>query len=543
MEKSYKDISLRKLKIIPVSQELVSDSHTSDDYQAYGYETNYMGRFYNLEEAKKALDKHIETESEVIAYEIIGPEHGYGEPVLDIDWDNVSNDEEEDVFSDESPEFYFLFDKKKNLISSYFYDKDNPGGNRSEGEIIFNKGDIAYVRDSIYIGENQYYLLIPVQIEGKVTKEYLGKKWKNAIKESYKQLYGEDFRELSEDQVNQKIDSLLNIEKDSLIFKPLVTVKCNWREEPNYPMDDSPRIDFLPITLIKKTMTIAEKLYENLGSKVTYRSKGGVPLFFPKNYISKMFEDLFNIGPAEKEKFEEAFDIVTSGQGKEIQKINSVHSSSLLSLLFFYPLYQNGDPELFIQFEGLPELKNIKFTSCLFEVRNSVIKFPSCVDVLLVSDDGNTLFYLESKLSEYKDKSYREEYGKGYYPLYKQLQNQHLLETIMLEEGNKDKTILKCGEKSYIEGIKQSISHLIGLVKGPEELKSEKKDDYYYIEEYDKYSELYEKASSLLYGTILYNPSVLCLNDNDCSDYKDFEDYKNLYQHRPKLQHLRNRGE
>lgn len=250
MEERYKDISLEKLKLIPLSRELEFVTKTKHGYKAYSYESKNIGWFNSLEEAKGALDKYIETESEVIAYEIKGPEHGYGEPDLDIDWDNISNDEDEDddLVSDESPEFHFLYDKNKNLISSYFYDKDNPGGNRIAGEKKFKKGDLVYVRDSIYVGDNHYDLLIPVEIEGKVTKEYLENKWRSALKESDQKIQGDNaVEEPSEERIQREIDSLLNIEKDSLIFKPLVTVKCNWGVEPTIPFDDAPRIDFINI--------------------------------------------------------------------------------------------------------------------------------------------------------------------------------------------------------------------------------------------------------------------------------------------------------
>ena len=227
------ETSLRKVKLIPLSQELEFVSQTSNGYKVYGYESKLIEWYNDLEEVKEAFDKYFETESEVIAYEIIGPEHGFGDPNLDIDWDR----------SDESPEFHFLYDANKNLISSYFYDIDNPGGDRLEGEKTFNKGEIVYVRKYIYLDDNYYELLVPCIIEGKVTIEYL----KKAIKEGYIYKYNE---EPSEKIIQRKIDNFLNIDKDSLIFKPLVTVKCNWGEEPSLPYGYAPRIDFFPSSII-----------------------------------------------------------------------------------------------------------------------------------------------------------------------------------------------------------------------------------------------------------------------------------------------------
>ena len=246
MEERYKEVSLNKLRLIPVKAELEVIAQTSEDHKVYGFESKNIGWYYDLEEAKESFNEYIETEADIIAYEIVGPEHGFGEPDLDIDWEEDSTEEEEELFSDESPDYHFLYDRNKTLISSYFYDKENPGGKRLEGEKVFKKGDLAYFRNSIYIGDNRYELLIPVEIEGKVNQEYLINKWRNVIKEGDKKVYGEKFiEEPSEDRIKRKIDSQINIVKDSLIFKPLITVKCNWGEEPTTPFDDAARINFI----------------------------------------------------------------------------------------------------------------------------------------------------------------------------------------------------------------------------------------------------------------------------------------------------------
>ena len=252
MENRYKEVSLNILKLLPVSEELEFKAQTSEEHKVYGFESKTIGWYYDFEEAKEAFEKYSETEANIIGYEIIGPEQGYGEPDLDIDWDEVSSEEEEDIVSDESPEFYFLYDRNKNLISSYFYDKDNPGGKRLEGEEVFKKSDLAYLRDSVYIGDNHYDILIPVEIEGKVSEEYLKNKWRKVIKEGDKKIQGENaIDEPSKERVQCKIDSLLNVEKDALIFKPLVTVKCNRGEEPATPFDDAPRIDLINKETVK----------------------------------------------------------------------------------------------------------------------------------------------------------------------------------------------------------------------------------------------------------------------------------------------------
>ena len=246
MEEKYKEVSLNKIKLIPVNPELKFKALTQEKHKVYAYETITVGLFYYLEEAKDALLNYSDTEPEVIAYEIIGPEHGSGDPDLDFDWDNLENDEPDvELNYDESPEFQLLYNRNKDLMMSYFYDNENPGGERLKGENSFNKGEMAYVRQSIFMGDNHYDLLIPVEIVSKITPEYLKNKWSKVIKEQNKLNHGENSVEPSEECIQSKIDSLLNIEKDSFIFKPLVTVKCNWGEEPNVPFDDAARMDFI----------------------------------------------------------------------------------------------------------------------------------------------------------------------------------------------------------------------------------------------------------------------------------------------------------
>ncbi|MCH5239584.1 MAG: hypothetical protein J1F38_05130 [Muribaculaceae bacterium] len=247
---------------------------------------------------------------------------------------------------------------------------------------------------------------------------------------------------------------------------------------------------------------LAEKLI-SVNSMNRIESISGSLLFFPPNYISNHFSDFFKL--KEKRKFDEAFAIVTSGKGNEISKINSLLSSSLLSLLVFYKLYNNTNKDLYVKFSGLEELK---FNRCLFEVRNKVIRRPSCVDVLLISEDNKTLLFLESKFSEYYDCKFEKEYGKGYIELYDELKD--LLFPIKFNRDIKDKAQLYSESSCYIEGIKQAISHLIGLVKGPtDENLVTSKNDIYVKTEYQEYKQLSKEASEIYFGTILYDPSVL----------------------------------
>lgn len=240
------------------------------------------------------------------------------------------------------------------------------------------------------------------------------------------------------------------------------------------------------------------------------KSSSGRCLFFPENMLSGKYRKLFGIEDVE---FDEAFRVVTGGVGNEFAKINSLTSSSLLSLLVFYPLFnKNTKDSLTLSVNG----NLISFTNCFFEIRNKVIRLPSCVDVVLQSEDKKTLLFLESKFLEYEDTTTEATYGKGYYSLYSEYLRDYLTD-ITVASDNKDRTKLTSKTRIYIEGLKQSISHLIGLVRGPKDETAE-----YYTKEYLKaYSEAYKGAKTLMYGTILFNPDKF---DVDASPYINYAD-------------------
>lgn len=274
----------------------------------------------------------------------------------------------------------------------------------------------------------------------------------------------------------------------------------------------------------KKTMPeFAEKLcvgdFENL-SKNNLRSR----LIVEENWYASPFKKRFGITDNDKERFDEAFGIVISGVGGELTKINSAISSSLLSLLFFYKLFKlSDDSTLCIKIGGK------EYNKVFFEVRNKCVGFPSCVDVVLQSTKEKTLLFLESKFTEYiGGVSNAETYGKSYFDLYNDNIIKGLLENqgIEIDKSSKGELVLKCknGERKYIEGIKQSICHLIGLVQGPQKVKEENSGPYY--DEYIEYQNAFKDAETLIYGTILFDPNIILGEEID-----KYNEYRHLYSH------------
>lgn len=253
---------------------------------------------------------------------------------------------------------------------------------------------------------------------------------------------------------------------------------------------------------MKKVTEFARMLAANLPDIGTIKSKSQSPLFFENTSgadMSELFASLFAI--KDTVRFNEAFKIAVDGVGKERGKINSVASSALLPLLVFHPLFSRTGND------NRPSITigNKEYDRAFFEVRNRVVRRASCVDVVLQSVDKKTLLFLESKLTEFIGGTTRKAtYGKGYIRLY----SDHRIKGA-LKEGNIEASITERGvelstpDKTYIEGIKQSVSHLIGIVKGPATVKS---DDNYPSWYQSEYRSAYGHATEFIYGTIIYDP-------------------------------------
>ena len=257
------------------------------------------------------------------------------------------------------------------------------------------------------------------------------------------------------------------------------------------------------------------------------RRKGFTPYsdysFFDDNILARRYADIFGIEPSRN--WFEAYKIVTEGQGDELRKINTLVSSSLLSLLAFHKLFLNNT-DLCLEAEIPGHGESVKFDKCLFEVRNTVIRLPSCVDVALYSTESNILLFLESKFTEIFSICEKTHYGKGYIDLYSAYLPNLFGGCLKVEQSKfkgKDRLLLETvgNRKRYIDGIKQSVSHLIGLVRGP----YKGGQGYYPDEYYEMYGTLYDNACELFYGTILYEPKGLNEDNGLCNDYIDL--YRN----------------
>ena len=175
-------------------------------------------------------------------------------------------------------------------------------------------------------------------------------------------------------------------------------------------------------------------------------------------------------------QFEKKFFEVCNGSGKEAANLIRLHSSALCALLFFHNIFHNDEKkinnEIHIKIDG----KLVTFNNVFFEYKNNVvdINHPSNVDVVLISKKGDKILFLESKFAEYYLRCGGKTISSKYkeHPIGKKFYNNKILEKFQLHLDNTEgkdfkvysdkSTITNC--VSYVEGIKQMISHYIGIL-------------------------------------------------------------------------------
>lgn len=163
-------------------------------------------------------------------------------------------------------------------------------------------------------------------------------------------------------------------------------------------------------------------------------------------------QDLFRI------KYEEAI----GGDGHEWRRICTLHSSSLLALLFFYSVSKEN--MLIININGIDYI----FDKSDFEVKTKVSAgHNSNMDVVLESSRDKVKLYLECKFSEYLSSGKVSNISKVYFDKYKDLElyNANSIDHLIFSYKNKVTTISQDAQSKgyYCQGIKQMLSHYISI--------------------------------------------------------------------------------
>lgn len=189
-----------------------------------------------------------------------------------------------------------------------------------------------------------------------------------------------------------------------------------------------------------------------------------------KQYIEYALEAIreqFYVSPEE----EKILVAIMTGEGCEWKKIRSIHSSSLCGFLHF----KNVSEETPIY------INNEKYTKAFFEFENDCIDNPSSVDLVLTNKETLKVLFIELKFSEYLTPGsvkISNKYLKYYEKIFKkdnllgQLEDSkkvHLFDNVFIQKdeeyGYFDMVFDKNNKDGgvYLGGIKQVISHFIGI--------------------------------------------------------------------------------
>ncbi len=203
---------------------------------------------------------------------------------------------------------------------------------------------------------------------------------------------------------------------------------------------------------------------------------------------------------------ENHFEAATSGDGNELSRILTLHSSSLLAFLCFSHISSTNPIRIL----------DTDYVEPMFEVKNDVIDSslgkPSNIDVMLLNEDRTKVLFLESKFTEYLDGGRAYLSPKRYQPffnaLFKLSNSLSGFKACFINNGY----CLNEGPRTsgYLGGIKQAFSHLLGIATGPAEVQSNPNKVYT--------RQILKDAEEITFASIIFN----------CNQ-KKFDSYSRLY--------------
>lgn len=213
-------------------------------------------------------------------------------------------------------------------------------------------------------------------------------------------------------------------------------------------------------SLIRKVYSQIYQKDSNNSYMFSKTKEPGKPDKDSKEDKEKLLIELFNIN--NKDLFKEKYKQAISGDGNEYRRITTLTSSSLCALLCFYNIKKYNIT-----------IGDVTYDDVLFEVKNKVIdpRYPSNMDIVLISNSDKKILFLESKFSEYMCHSKAKKISDNYLCFYNDL---GLFGSGYEKKDNKKGTFdLEKGENNfYLDGIKQMISHYIGVQSFVKEGKS-----------------------------------------------------------------------
>ena len=289
---------------------------------------------------------------------------------------------------------------------------------------------------------------------------------------------------------------------------------------------------------------ISKKNWTGKESKDSFFINAPITSFLMSKLVSAIAVDLANAfdinDEIKRSLFIEKTEQACSGSGEEVYKISTMHSSSLCSLLFFYGI--SPENKLEIEIGVGKEKKSYLFTKSVFEFQNKVMKrgAPSNMDIVLLGsekydDSKKVILFLESKFSEYYADvstaldisiSYLENaYGKEIYD--KLIAESNGKYTKGEGKDSKKQFKLSVAEEEYLSGIKQMISHYIGVRNLITDVLAEKQNSY----DDNEVKKLVNNGAEVLLGTILFDNLFENIEDRK----KYYDGYKGNYKFLAKI--------
>lgn len=223
-----KNITLKKFfKSVTDSTRVLKYLDTSLPW--YNCVEEVIGHFYSLKEAEASLADHP-IDDNIVGYSIEGPE--YGRKIDHEELDPLSEKEFPDEYfvSDESPEFVITYNADKTVNAKYTFGEHKPGGSRYLNEPnAFKAGDIVWVLQPGYrdisTGLSAIY---PAKVVQTLTLDFIKKYYKVWLEEYTKRHIEENpfpSEEFKQRTIESRINSLLDLEWDSIVVKPLVLLR------------------------------------------------------------------------------------------------------------------------------------------------------------------------------------------------------------------------------------------------------------------------------------------------------------------------------
>lgn len=232
-----------------------------------------------------------------------------------------------------------------------------------------------------------------------------------------------------------------------------------------------------------------------INPKVKYKKR--------KDVVLNKLKEVFDI---KSDSFKDKFGMAISGDGQEVKRISTLHSSSLAALLLLYSI--KDEKQLRCKLNN----KDYTFYDCFFEVKTNVKDTHfSNMDVVLVgknSENIDVIFFLESKFSEYFNTGMCNNISLAYQQEYKDLGLvNEAIPGIHFVEGmgtNNERCLqIKSDTPQYCGGIKQMISHYLGIInfieKGKEAMDPMQKEMPFF----DKLNKIRDEAEIIL-GEVLF---------------------------------------